>query len=83
MNGYGIPEPPFEEGKAVDDIDLMLVPLVACHNLFRLGYGGNYYNDYLSRHKVKTTIGIGYQEGVVEEDFRTERDIPLSLILTA
>ena len=61
----------------------MLVPLVACHNLFRLGYGGNYYNDYLSRHKVKTTIGIGYQEGVVEEDFRTERDIPLSLILTA
>ena len=83
LNGYGIPEPPFEEEKAVDDIDLMLVPLVACHDLFRLGYGGNYYNDYLSRHKVKTTIGIGYQEGVVEEDFRTERDIPLSLILTA
>ena len=58
INSYGIPEP-ISEKKVYPDI--LLVPLVAFDNkLNRLGYGGGFYDRYLSRIKsIKKIITIG------------------------
>lgn len=60
---------------------VMIVPMTAFHNTFRLGYGGGYYDRYLAAHPNTFTIGIAYDEQ--EADFQIESwDVPLNLILT-
>ena len=58
INKYGIPEP--NSSKMVYP-DIMLVPLVAYDkNLNRLGYGGGFYDRYISKiEKFKKIIKIG------------------------
>ena len=47
LNKYGIPEP--EKIKKVFP-DIILVPLVAFDNrLYRIGYGGGYYDRYIEK----------------------------------
>ena len=58
INKYGIPEP--KKNKIVYP-DILLVPLVGFDKrLFRIGYGGGYYDRYLKRiKKIKKCISIG------------------------
>jgi len=58
VNKYGIPEP---ETKAITYPDILLVPLVAFDKkLNRLGYGGGYYDRFISKlSKKKKIIKIG------------------------
>ena len=58
INKYGIPEP---EKKNLVYPDVLLIPLVAFDkNLNRLGYGGGYYDRFISRFlKKKKIIKIG------------------------
>ena len=58
INKYGIPEP---ETKNIVYPDVLLIPLVAFDkNLNRLGYGGGYYDRFISRFlKKKKIIKIG------------------------
>lgn len=58
-----------------------VVPLLACNRaLYRVGYGGGYYDAYLSRFKGHT-IGLAYDEQITE--FLPEsHDIPLEFLVT-
>ena len=59
LNKYGIPEP-INKKKVIPD--LIFVPLVAFDkNLYRIGYGGGYYDRYIKKiHKKKKIIKIGF-----------------------
>ena len=79
-----IPEP---DAKAKERRpDLLLVPLLAFdRDGYRLGYGGGYYDRYLSEHRRKRTIkaiGIAYEGQAVDELPRESFDEPLDAVVT-
>ena len=59
INKYGIPEPLI---KKLVYPNIILVPLVAFDDrLFRIGYGGGYYDRYLEKYKKQKKIcAIGF-----------------------
>ena len=61
INDYGIPEP-ISNKKIYPNI--LLIPLVGFDDRFnRLGYGGGYYDRYLSKREIKRKIfkiGVGF-----------------------
>ena len=71
INRYGIPET-ISNKKVYPNI--LFIPLVAFDNqLNRLGYGGGYYDRYISRFKIKDEIikiGIGFS-------FQKVKDLPI------
>ena len=62
--------------------DVVLVPCLGfTRQGFRLGYGGGYFDRFLSTHPGVTTVGLAWSGG--EVDFAVEpHDLPLTLILT-
>ena len=58
LNKFGIPEPQ-KKSKVIPDI--LLIPLVSFDkNLFRIGYGGGFYDRYIEKvSKLKKTLNIG------------------------
>ena len=83
INIYGIPEPTSEK-KIYPDI--LLVPLVAFDNkLNRLGYGGGFYDRYLSKIKsIKKiiTIGVGFSFQKIEKLPTNKHDMKLDYVIT-
>ncbi len=83
INKYGIPEP-LTKKKIFPDI--LLIPLVAFDNeLNRLGYGGGYYDRYISKfknnHKI-VKIGIGFSFQRVKSLPINEYDKKLDYVIT-
>lgn len=81
---FNIPEP---DAKAKERRpDLILVPLLAFDSHgYRLGYGGGFYDRYLSEHRAKRTIraiGIAYAGQKVDELPREPTDEPLDAVVT-
>ena len=81
---FNIPEP---DAKARERRpDLVLVPLLAFdRHGYRLGYGGGYYDRYLSEHRAKRTvraIGIAFGAQEVEELPHEATDEPLDAVVT-
>lgn len=66
---YGIREPEFDEkSKILQDKALILMPGLAFdQNKHRLGYGGGYYDKYLSLHKEHITVALCYNFQIVDE----------------
>ena len=58
VNNYGIPEP---VSSKITYPDIFLIPIVGFDkNLYRIGYGGGYYDRYILRmKKIKNIITIG------------------------
>ena len=83
INTYGIPEP-ISKKKVYPDI--LLVPLVAFDNkLNRLGYGGGFYDRYLSRIKsIKKiiTIGMSFSFQKTEKLPINKHDMKLDYVIT-
>ena len=83
LNTYGIPEP--EQTKLVCP-DIILVPLVAFDKrLFRLGYGGGFYDRYiekLSKKKKFLTIGLALSSQKVSKLPNNKYDKKLDIIVT-
>ncbi|NJN74837.1 MAG: 5-formyltetrahydrofolate cyclo-ligase [Limnothrix sp. RL_2_0] len=82
---YGLTEPhPDLPLINLDEIDLILVPAVACSkNGDRLGYGGGFYDRFLDslNHPV-TTVGIIFDYCLAAELPRDPWDKPLNYICT-
>lgn len=87
--GYkGIKEPlgnPYKE-----TIDVIIIPGLAFtvvkdngyKDLFRLGYGGGYYDRFLKKYPESKKIGVYFQFQKTEVDFRESHDISLNKIIT-
>lgn len=78
---FGIWEPQ-GKGAPVDEIDLIVVPLLAFDRLGgRLGYGAGFYDRALAKYSgFKVGVAMGLQE--VPAVPQTETDVPLELIVT-
>lgn len=61
---------------------LTVVPMLAFdENCFRLGYGGGYYDKYLSS-VFTVKIGLAYDEQFCSKSFNELFDVPLDMIIT-
>ena len=83
LNKYGIPEP---EQKQLVYPDIILVPLVAFDKrLYRLGYGGGFYDRYIEKLLKKKsffTIGLALSCQKISRVPNNKYDKKLDIILT-
>lgn len=63
---FGIGEP--KDLNEVNHIDYLIVPCVGIHNSYRLGFGGGYYDKYLSQNHVANVVGVIYDFQEVKFD---------------
>ncbi|MFD2446060.1 5-formyltetrahydrofolate cyclo-ligase [Bacillus sp. CGMCC 1.16607] len=81
---YGLFEPIINKTEKVeaDQIDLLIVPGLA-YNLqgYRLGFGGGYYDRFLTKYKGNT-ISIAFSIQLKDDLPIEEHDIPVSKIIT-
>ncbi|MEH7178750.1 5-formyltetrahydrofolate cyclo-ligase [Neobacillus vireti] len=81
---YGLFEPKIEQTIEVkpEDIDLLFVPgLAYTREGFRLGFGGGYYDRFLTRYDGKT-ISLAFHFQVIPQIPTEKHDIPVSKIIT-
>lgn len=84
INSYGIEEP--VSGKIVDveEIDLVLLPLLAFDKAgFRVGYGKGFYDRFLKECKPETIkIGLSFFKAVDEISDIDSFDVPMNYCVT-
>jgi 5-formyltetrahydrofolate cyclo-ligase len=81
---YGLLEPIIEQTMEVfpEDIDLLFVPgLAYTREGFRLGFGGGYYDRYLTNYNGNT-LSLAFEFQVIPEFPIEKHDIPVSKIIT-
>ena len=86
-NKFGIREPLEKEVFPINKIQLILVPLIAFNaDLYRIGYGGGYYDKTLQNFAKNKTgpklWGIGYDFQRVSTNFQNKFDIRLDKVIT-
>ncbi len=83
-NTYGIDEPQDGNRIEADDIDVVLVPLLAFDKKgYRVGYGKGYYDKFLADCRPDVmSIGLSYFDPVEEIDDINEFDLPLNYCVT-
>lgn len=83
--GYaGIPEPVADGPVAHDETALVLMPGLAFDTVgHRIGYGGGFYDRYLSREPGHPTVALCYDFQMVENLPAEAFDIPVELVLWA
>jgi len=84
INQFGIPEPTFGEEIKVEQIDFVLVPLLAFDKKgYRVGYGKGFYDRFLKECKKECVfIGLNYFDPIDKIEDINEFDIPLNLVVT-
>lgn len=81
-NKWGVLEP--EQGQQVspNELDLVIVPMVAAdESCNRMGYGQGFYDRFLSQVSAPK-IGLIYEQNVVEALPTEEFDVPMDKIIT-
>lgn len=74
-------EPKFNENLLIIP-DIIIIPCIGYNiNKFRLGYGGGYYDIYLSKYKNIKTICLGYKMQEIGFIFEEEFDIKMDFII--
>ncbi len=82
---YGILSPCHSKDGEVKpgDIQLILVPGIAFDERgYRLGYGGGYYDRFLSQTHAAVTVGLAYEFQLLDELPVASHDLKLNLIVT-
>ena len=80
---YNIPEPT-ETSPIIEDFDnsICITPALAFDNDgFRIGYGGGYYDRFLSSFKG-ISVGVAYDDMICDRLPRDEFDLPTDIIIT-
>lgn len=84
IGNFGISEPDTQKAKEIDknQIDLLLVPgLIFTRDGYRIGFGGGYYDRFLTDF-VQPTVSLASTKQLVD-DFPVEPfDIPVNYLLT-
>lgn len=81
VSGFNIKEPCSQPVEA-DILDLVIVPaLAADKKSFRLGYGGGFYDRFLSKHKINSIVPIA-KELLVDKLPVDVFDIPVDLVIS-
>jgi 5-formyltetrahydrofolate cyclo-ligase len=76
-------EPVGKDEISGSNIDVMLVPMIGFNDKKnRLGFGFNYYNDYLTDNDKIFTIGLAYQLQLNNSFVTSSRDKILDMIIT-
>ncbi|MEG2174925.1 MAG: 5-formyltetrahydrofolate cyclo-ligase [Oscillospiraceae bacterium] len=81
---FGVLEPPPLPAKRMTDWrgSLCVVPALACDSAgYRLGYGGGYYDRFLSRYPG-TKVAILYQSCMMGRLYHGRYDVPVDAIVT-
>jgi 5-formyltetrahydrofolate cyclo-ligase len=83
-NEFGITEPVGNEIIPPDELDLVVVPLLAIDEKgHRVGYGKGYYDRYLKDCRPDCMkVGVSYFEPVDNIDDAAEFDVPLDFCIT-
>ncbi len=84
-NKYGILEPIFDRKNIVnsDKNTFIIVPaLVLDSNKNRMGYGGGYYDKYLSENEYLCSVGVAYDFQMTENVPTDENDVTLDIVVT-
>ncbi|MEO8961282.1 MAG: 5-formyltetrahydrofolate cyclo-ligase, partial [Ginsengibacter sp.] len=83
-NGYGIEEPINAKEILINEIDLVLIPLLAFDkNGYRVGYGKGYYDRFLSAVMPDVVkIGLSFFDAVDRIEDVDGYDIPLNFCVT-
>lgn len=80
---YGIPEPVADGPVAEDPTALVLMPGLAFTAAGdRMGYGGGYYDKFLSAEPNHPTVALCYDFQLLESLPTEQYDIPVDLVLT-
>ncbi|PTQ89541.1 5-formyltetrahydrofolate cyclo-ligase [Agitococcus lubricus] len=82
---YGMKEPQYRPRLMIDDLDIVLMPLVGFDNAGnRLGMGGGYYDRSLAYQKKTTLVKVGIAHDCQEVGSLANMawDIPLDVIVT-
>ncbi len=82
LNKFGTLEP-LEKDEWLDFLNtLCIVPAIAYDvKGFRIGYGGGYYDYFLANHKVKT-VGIMYDEFIIDRVVVDEFDVSVDRVVS-
>ena len=81
-NKYGILEPKNGKLLNIEDLDVIIIPIVGFDlNMHRIGYGKGYYDRFLKNINAKK-IGLAYECQKVDHIDIDENDIKLDLIIT-
>lgn len=81
---YGIPEPIGDGPIADDPYALVLMPGLAFDRQgHRIGYGGGFYDRFLSAEPTHPTVALCYDFQLLEHLETEEFDIPVDLVLSA
>lgn len=81
---WGIPEPMTDEEAFADEAELIVVPAIAYDRRgYRIGYGGGYYDRFLKKTPGHiTTVGLAYDEQLIERIPTDEWDVPVKIVIT-
>ncbi|WCT12374.1 5-formyltetrahydrofolate cyclo-ligase [Mucilaginibacter jinjuensis] len=83
-NGYDIPEPVSGNQIPVDQIDLILIPLLAFDKCgYRVGYGKGFYDRFMAQCRPDTQfVGLSLFEAIGKIEDLDEYDMPMHACIT-
>ena len=82
-SAFGVPEPAADGPAAADKAGLVIVPgLVFDRRGYRIGYGGGYYDRFLSLEPGHPTIGLCYDFQLVDQLDPDPYDIPVDIVFS-
>ena len=82
-SAFGVPEPAADGPAAADKAGLVIVPgLVFDRRGYRIGYGGGYYDRFLSLEPDHPTIGLCYDFQLVDQLEPDAHDIPVDIVFS-